>query len=237
MRCIWVLCTCLCVVPWVYIVFFSFFRVSSVRGVRSLVDGAGKSRSHILLSATNCEYLVVRVKSGRSAHQPPPSLLGRRSHEPEAVGPVGSWVVCLLSSLRSLPSTHVNVLFYSGMNPSIRTARPKEYFSTPSQSNNSNCDDHSEAYVLHADRQSHPLNECRVFVCKTPDERWEIVREHKHCYLCLGDNYSSICRVEQMCETYGSRHRHHTLLHRNKLQFDNQSSPSLGGSQALKLKL
>lgn len=57
----------------------------------------------------------------------------------------------------------------------------------------------------------HYLSNCPIFQTKTVSQRFNIVKEQRRCYNCLGFHTASQCRNTKRCQKCGRRH--HTLLH------------------------
>ena len=60
----------------------------------------------------------------------------------------------------------------------------------------------------------HSLTNCESFVKKTPEERWEIVKNLKLCHLCLASGHMKAqCISTTICKCKAT-YKHHPLLHR-----------------------
>ncbi|XP_076284633.1 uncharacterized protein LOC143211095 [Lasioglossum baleicum] len=57
----------------------------------------------------------------------------------------------------------------------------------------------------------HYLGACNQYLAKTPDQRKQLVSQHKRCYNCLGAHPRQECRSTKLCLKCTSRH--HTSLH------------------------
>ena len=60
----------------------------------------------------------------------------------------------------------------------------------------------------------HSLTNCESFVKKTPEERWEIIKNLKLCHLCLASGHMKAqCISTTICKCKAT-YKHHPLLHR-----------------------
>lgn len=58
----------------------------------------------------------------------------------------------------------------------------------------------------------HPLFKCNLFRNKTPQQRFDILKQHKLCFNCLAEGHStSECSNQHTCKT--CNRKHHTMVH------------------------
>ncbi len=58
----------------------------------------------------------------------------------------------------------------------------------------------------------HPLFKCNLFRNKTPQQRFDILKQHRLCFNCLADGHStSECSNQHTCRT--CNRKHHTMVH------------------------
>jgi hypothetical protein len=61
----------------------------------------------------------------------------------------------------------------------------------------------------------HHLSRCKDYLDKTPEERYELVKQHRLCFNCLHSKHRiADCKSKGTCRVSGCNVRHHTTLHR-----------------------
>lgn len=63
---------------------------------------------------------------------------------------------------------------------------------------------------------NHKVKDCIVFKKWDPENRWEIVKDHHLCKMCLGKHGQRSCKQQGVCGMEGCQQRHHPLLHNGK---------------------
>ena len=58
---------------------------------------------------------------------------------------------------------------------------------------------------------SHALWKCNKFIKESIENRWNLVRTAKPCFICLGTHIARECRSKTRCRYFDGRH--HSLLH------------------------
>ena len=75
--------------------------------------------------------------------------------------------------------------------------------------------ENAKTCLLHSETVSHDLFLCRLFLGMTENDRWNLAREHRLCFLCLKSSH-----VTKTCNNSGKeRYKkcslpHHSLLHK-----------------------
>ena len=68
---------------------------------------------------------------------------------------------------------------------------------------------------LHPNTVSHDLAHCRSFMSMNVNERWDVVKEHRLCFVCFGNDHGSkTCFNGNRCRK--CKFRHNTLLHKDE---------------------
>ncbi|XP_076294560.1 uncharacterized protein LOC143215865 [Lasioglossum baleicum] len=70
----------------------------------------------------------------------------------------------------------------------------------------------------------HYLGRCAQYLAKTPEQRKQLVTQHRRCYNCLGNHPIKVCRHTTTCMKCASRH--HTSLHDASISSSASSSSS-----------
>ena len=63
----------------------------------------------------------------------------------------------------------------------------------------------------------HHLTKCKDYLLKTPEERYDFVKQHRLCFNCLDSRHRiAECKSKGSCKVTDCGIKHHTTLHRKK---------------------
>ena len=68
--------------------------------------------------------------------------------------------------------------------------------------------------IIHKNKANHKTEDCFTFLKMTEKERFDRIKEEKHCYRCLEDHSRNECGSKHVCSV--CKKLHHTLLHLKK---------------------
>lgn len=106
------------------------------------------------------------------------------------------------------------------------TSRPQAYLTnTPNlESNTSEIPSNKSVMPCFVCHGLHNIMKCELFVKKSPQERYALVKEHRRCINCMGSHLVAHCKSNSTCRE--CRQQHHTMLHFPKVYVSSTSEQS-----------
>lgn len=96
----------------------------------------------------------------------------------------------------------------------LKSDKKAHFTSMVSTSNNGPSPKDSGPTCFCCQKTGHKIYQCSVFKAKSPNDRYQIVKDHQRCVSCLGTHPVKECQSKGSCTT--CQKKHHSLLHFNK---------------------